>query len=181
MDLHSNQGSKRDIQLKNKWDISFKKPATYLILGFIILLIWMFTQEAKADTSMEVAPESTFISGEAHSGTALFVTERFQGKYDVGIALSTQLQCRPKNCNRLDSPTNQGVYFQRVVSYGKFEMGLGVSYWHNTTAAWSSHTPFALHMGYNFNRTTLRWRHFSTGGSSDRNAGWDLLTLAWNF
>jgi hypothetical protein len=63
-----------------------------------------------------------------------------------------------------------------------FEMGIGVSYWHNKTPAWNSHTPFLLHLGWNFNdQWAVKWRHFSTGGSSSKNGGLDYLSLSYSF
>lgn len=166
---------------KNKWSVDLKKPATIGVLLFLILMVFMLVKEAKADTILEVAPESTFIAGHHQTGSVLFLTERFNSKYDIGIALATALDCRSE-CSRGPSETNQGLYAQRIVHYHSLELGIGISYWHNTSAAWSSHTPFALHLGWNFNdHLNVRYRHFSTGGSSENNGGWDLLTVGWAF
>ena len=170
--------------LPNEWlGVSIKKPTTYLIVGFILLLVFMFTQEAKADereTRIEVAP-TLFVAGDRYNGGLINLEERWKGKYALGVGLTTDWNCSG-DCKRGPGPTNQFIYAQRVVQYKKFEMGLGVSYWHNKSPAWDSHTPFALHLGWNFNdHWAAKWRHFSTGGSSEKNGGLDYLSISYNF
>lgn len=165
------------------YGINLRKGATWLIFGFIILISFMLAQEAKAEeTTMEFAP-TLFVAGNRYNGGTLLIEERWKGKYAIGLGLTTTWQCLDINdCRRGEGKTNQLFYVQRVIQYKKFEMGLGVSYWHNTSPAWDSHTPFALHAGWNFNdHANLKWRHFSTGGSSDKNGGLDLLTFGWRF
>ena len=117
---------------------------------------------------------------------ALFFEERWNDKYAVGLGLTTEWKCPDLNdCRRGQGKTNQLVYAQRIIKYKKFEMWLGLSYWHNKSPAWDSHTPFILHLGWNFNdRFGVKYRHFSTGGSSDKNGGLDLpisLSVGWKF
>ena len=170
--------------LPNKFlGVDIKQPTTWMILGFIFLLFFMFSKEADAaETRMEFAP-TLFVAGDRYNGGLLQLEERWKGKYALGVGLTTDWNCADaEDCKRGDGPTNQFIYAQRVVQYKKFEMGLGASYWHNTSPAWNSHTPFALHLGWNFNdHASVKWRHFSTGGSSEKNGGLDYLSFAWSF
>lgn len=168
-----------------KWGVDWKKPTTWMILAFIVLILWMFSKEAEAtETGFEIAPGTMFVAGDRYNGGYLAMDNRFgDGKWAVGLGLTTTWTCPDANdCNRGEAPNNQFVYGQRIVEYKKFEMGLGISYWHNQTPSWSSHTPFALHIGWNFtDHVAVKWRHYSTAGSSGRNGGLDLLTFGWNF
>jgi len=170
--------------LPSVWNgINIKKGTTYAVLAFIVLFVLLLSKESDAaEPFIEVAPETTFVAGNSYTGSILMFGERFAGKYDVAIGLSTAGNCRDVVCSRGPSPTNQLIFAQRVVSYKKVEMGLGISYWHNQTAAWNSNTPFALSLGWNpSNRVALKWRHFSTGGSSDDNGGLDMITIGYKF
>ena len=161
--------------------VDIKQPTTYLVLGFIVLLFFMFATEADAsETTIEIAP-TLFVAGDHYNGGLIALEERWKDKYALGVGLTTEWHCTD-DCGRGNGKTNQFVYAQRVVKHNKFEMGFGLSYWHNKSPSWNSHTPFALHAGWNFNdHLNLKWRHFSTGGSSERNGGLDLLSVGWRF
>lgn len=158
--------------------LNWKKPATILVLIFIIVFVVMRCQEANAETTFELLPNTVFIGGKHHIGTGLVATERFANKYDVGILLLTEQQCR---CERDDFVGNLGVHAQRIVQWKLLELGLGIAYWQNQSTAWSSNTTFALHWGLNFGNWTLKHRHYSTGGASEQNAGLDMLTIGYAF
>lgn len=166
----------------NKYGVSWKKPTTWMVIGFVVFLAFMFTQESKASTAMEIAPGTTFVAGNRYTGGWAALTERvLDEKIELGVGLTTALECID-NCRRGDSENNAFIYAERVVKYKSIEAGIGFSYWHNTTAAWDSHTPFALHLGWNANEHfELKWRHFSTAGSSTNNGGLDMLTVGWRF
>jgi len=168
--------------MAEKLGVNFKKPTTWIVIAFIILAGWMFSKEASAaETSFELAPGTMFVAGSRYAAGALFIEERWLGKYAVGFGLTTAWECLD-NCKRGNGPTNQVVFIQRIVTYKKFELGLGLSYWHNTTPAWNSHTPFALSIGWNFNdHWSIKERHFSTAGSSSNNGGLDMLTIGYRF
>lgn len=162
--------------------VNLRKLTTWLVLAFIIGLGFMLTQEAKAETTIELAPVLV-VGGDRYNGGFILIEERWAGKYVLGLGLTTAWECRDQdNCKRGNGETNQFLLAQRVIRYKKFEMGIGISYWHNTTPAWNSHTPFALSIAWHFNdRLSIRERHFSTGGSSTNNGGLDMLTVGWTF
>lgn len=160
--------------------IKWKKPTTWMVLGFIALFFFMLSKEARAETSMEFAP-TIFVAGNRYSSVALFLEERFANKYAFGVGLTTNWSC-VDYCKRGEGPTNQVFYIQRIVHYKKLELGIGGSYWHNKTPAWDSHTPFALSIAWHFSdHLSIKERHFSTAGSSDRNGGLDMITIVWRF
>lgn len=181
-------------KIKNWWNnlpstflgVDIKSKTTWLIGGFIVLLVFMLATEdadaAETTTSIEVAP-TLFVAGNRYNGGLLILEERFNKKYALGVGLTTEWVCPDVNdCRRGNGPTNQVVYAQRVVTHKKFEIGLGISYWHNQSPSWDSNTPYALSLGWNFNKNlNAKWRHFSTGGSSDRNGGLDMFTIGWRF
>ena len=165
---------------------NWQPKTALLILGFILLLFFVLSHEAdaaevKPETRVELAP-TLFVAGNRYNGVILSLEERWQNKYAVGLGLTTSWVCS-EDCRRGPGEQNQFVYVQRVVRYKKhFEMGLGISYWHNTSPSWNSNTPYALHLGWNFNKKlAIKWRHFSTGGTSSQNAGLDYLTISYNF
>ena len=168
-----------------RWGVDWKKPTTIAIIGFILLAIWMFaTEEADAaETTMEIAPGTLHVAGDRYTGGLLLIEERFKGKYALGFGLTTAWDCVDQNdCRRGNGPNNQFVYVQRVITKNKFEIGLGISYWANETPSWNSHTPFALSLGYNFNKhLNIKLRHFSTAGSSSNNGGLDMINIGWRF
>lgn len=144
---------------------------------FLIVVLTLLAIESKAETIAEAAP-ATFIAGHHYDGAGISMTERFGGRYDLGITLMSALQCA---CSRGDAPGNLGVHAQRIVAWRALELGLGVAYWQNQTPAWSSNTTFALHWGFRLGHWRIVHRHYSTGGASDRNGGLDLLTVGYNF
>lgn len=166
----------------NRWGIDWKSKTTIAVVLFLALAAWMFSQDANAaDTAFEIAPGTAFIGSSRYTGAYFALEERLKDKYALGVGLTTELTCVNK-CRDGDSPNNQFIYAQRVVSKGKFELGLGVSYWHKQTPAWNSNTPYALSIGWNFNdHASIKWRHFSTAGSSSTNRGLDLVTFGWRF
>ena len=172
------------INLPSVWKgINIKKGTTYAVLIFIVLFVLLLSKESNAAKPfIELAPETTFVAGYHYSGSILILGERFAEKYDIAIGLSTAGKCEYEECARGLMPTNQLILAQRVVSYKKVELGLGISYWHNQSAAWDSNTPFTLSLGWNpSNHIALKWRHFSTGGTSENNGGLDMFIIGWKF
>ena len=157
----------------------WKKPTTIAVLVFIAVFIFFLANESKADTNIELVPGYTFAGGKKYNGTGALLTERFNNKYDVGFTLIASQSC---DCRFGDYSSNLGVQAQRVVLWNNFEIGLGVAYWNNQTPALGSNTTFSLSAGYNFNNGVgIKWRHYSTGGSSPSNQGLDMVTIGYRF
>lgn len=78
------------------------------------------------------------------------------------------------------------VYGMLVPNWGPFEMGLGLAY-HSSGEVWNytCAETFALMLGMRVQRVTLRWMHFSSGGTCKPNVGRDFplvgLTFGWRF
>jgi len=59
-----------------------------IIAAFLILLLFAFGKEAKADVSIEIGP--TFLSGEYADGQVLTLNEQFDNGYSVGVGYITK-------------------------------------------------------------------------------------------
>jgi hypothetical protein len=153
---------------------NFRKPAAYMVLAFVIFWIFSIWNEAKAETLVEVAPVA-FYGGDYHKGqVAIMGHERFKGKYDVGIILMLDFD---------GEAGNRALNLMRTTTFKKWEAGLGFTFWSNEQSeAWNARQTFSLSLGYNFtDRFAIRWRHFSTGGTSSKNSGLDMLTVGYGF
>ena len=168
-------------KLRSPW----KMRTSYLIAAFLVLMFWMFHQEAEAETRVELSAGATYVGGNRYDSEALILTDRFDnGKYEVGVLLQLRLDCaNGADCRRGEAERpNQALIIKRVVHRGNFEMSFGMSYWHNESPAWDSHTPFVLGMGYRFfDDFFINYTHFSTGGSSANNGGLDFISLGYSF
>jgi len=176
--------------VSKRWrGIKYKKPVTYILIAFAVTLIWAACHETAsgAETILRVAPETMFVGGDKYNGSAVSVVERFAGKYDVGLGLYTELQCRdPMDCPRGVGTTNIGLQAKRVFQVNWFELGFGAAYWKNQGPAWDSNLTFALHVGihtpdswWTWLPDQVLWEHASTGGSSDKNGGLDYISIGW--
>jgi hypothetical protein len=159
--------------------VSRKKKAPYFVAAFVIAFVALLAYEAKASTAVEIVPGFSFVGSERYRGSGIALNERFSGKYDIGLMLMSGQDC--VGCRRGDYGGNMGVQAQRIVHWRGVELGLGVAYWANQTPAWNSNMTFSLSAGYHFGPVEFRWRHYSTGGSSEWNSGLDLITIGWRF
>ena len=169
-----------------KEKLQLSKPV--LIILFCIMLVVLLTLPngvyAKSQTSFDLSGYAVAVGGERYDSESLIFGETFDNKYRVGLILQLRLDCPAKKyCKRGESDrANQALFIQRVVKKGDFEMGIGMSYWHNQTPAWNSNTPYVLSVRYQiFENTHVGYTHFSTGGSSSNNGGMDLLTIGYTF
>jgi len=146
------------------------KPTAIAVFIFICCFLWI--RSCEADTLFEVSP-AFFFGGDYYDGSYGFVgTERFKDKYDLSVVLI-------KGSNDLG---NRAFQVTRVVHYKDFEMGIGYSWWgQSTPQAWTTDNTFNLHIGYEFGQWGVRWRHWSTAGTTDRNRGIDMLTVGYRF
>ncbi len=152
--------------------IDFKKPTTKLVLAFIVGLVLMLSYcDVRSETIMSVAIETQFVGGNKVKGSTLRFTENFLDKYELSLILQTDIGGEP----------NIGLRAQRFVG-GRFQMGVGASYWKNQTIAWNSNFTFSLSLRYNFNdRTFVELAHDSTSGASTENSGLDMLFVGYRF
>ena len=156
-----------------------KKLTLYAVIAFVLLFLVFIAREAYAESAVEIVPGVSWVGSERYTGAGAMFVERFADKYDAALILMTPQEC--SGCKRPDYSGNAGVHLQRMVSWGPVELGLGGAYWANQTPAWSSNTTFALSAGITHGPVEIRWRHYSTGGSSARNSGLDMVTLGWRF
>lgn len=163
------------------------KPAIYFIAGFIVLSALFLSCEAKAETRMDWG--ATFAGGKYTHGSALFFSEVWQDKYLVGFGLVGD---QHRNFHvwhgnevfreKITVTSNMLVQAQRLVTYKKVTLGLGVAHWQHTSRILGDEFTFALSLSYNINRNwDIRYRHFSNGGTASPNAGQDILLIGYRF
>lgn len=153
-----------------------KPGAVVLILLFVAAYLWSRNAEAEELTgAFELG--ATITSAEFNGGYGLVYTERVADVWDIGLQLMSDQQFEDK-----DIGNNGGFMVQRIVERGKWEMGLGGSYWIETSNVIGCHTAFAMNIKYKFSRNWhASWRHWSNAGICEHNKGQDLLTIGWRF
>ena len=156
--------------MKNK----YFRPTALAVLAFIIFWIFIRSQEAAAaETIVEVAPVVAYKGDPEKGQFAIMLHERFDGKYDVGVILLQDTQ---------GSDGNRAIEGLRTVKWKGVEAGIGFAFWSNVQPqAWNTNQTFALAIGYQWDHFGIRWRHWSTGGTSSKNSGMDMLTVGWKF
>ena len=166
------------------------KPA--LLVGlFIVLLMFGFCQEAKAEVTTELG--AGFLSGQLSKGAALMVTERWGGPYNsryaIGIGYISEQEVTDRSQDFYEVKENLFVLAQRRVSFNIkgcdhdcISLGIGPAYF-NGTSRWNG-SKFVAALSVEF-RPDKHWsvniRHFSNAGSATPNMGQDLLTIGYTF
>lgn len=152
----------------------WKKPTFWAVLGVIAFLLFSISKEAFAETVIEYSPVVAVSGHPQDDWGALMLHERFKDKYSVGVILLVDLEDRANS--------NRGIEVLRYSKYKRAEVGIGFTAWAHDSLAWSGKQTFTLMLGYNITpKITVRLRHWSTGGSSTRNAGLDMLTASYMF
>lgn len=151
----------------------FSKPAHYLILAFIIGMVFMlaYCEDANAETAMALAP-ITAISGDIQRGSSFQLgVKEYIKRYEFGAALGS-----------VDGDNHGLVEAKRIIGDGPFNLGFGAAYWFDQSPGSDSYTTFSLSLSYDFNDNFgIEWAHWSTGGISDFNAGYDVIYARWKF
>jgi len=169
------------------------KPAIYFIFGFLILVAFFLAKESKAETDIEWG--ATFAGGKYTHGSALFFSETWDGKYLIGFGLvGDQYRnfnvwvpegaacCQMVIRRKVNVGSNLMVQAQRLVTYKKVTLGLGVAHWQHTSRIFGDEFTFALSLSYALNSSwDIRYRHFSNGGTASPNAGQDILLIGYRF
>lgn len=161
------------------------KPARYIILGFVILLVLFLVNEAKADTTIELGAPAISYNFTSANGPIFILSERWE-KWNVGFGLVGQQD------DKYDRTISNNIFIhgQRTVrGWGWADdliLGVGLAYFNNTSVDMGSHLNFSLSLEYNKRRKS--WlpdyaviRHFSSAGSKSPNAGQDALLIGWYF
>lgn len=159
----------------------------YLVGLFILLMLYLFAREAKADVQIEVGV--TNLSGDWARGGVLMLSERF-GRYDLGIGYVSKqnvtVTCGPhlpatSRC-AFEIRENIFIHAQRIVKYKRCEMGLGPAWFQNTSRVFGKQFNFGMMVGCNiFKQAFVRIRHWSNAGSASPNLGQDVITIGWRF
>ena len=153
-----------------------------LVLLFIIVLVFGFYKEGKAD---EVTAElgATVLSGQFSEGAALLIEQTWNDKWRVGMGLTSDQKVTPRKEPETDVRSNLMVHGQRIVAItDRLDLGLGVAYWNATTRWNGSHFTASMSIEYELtDRLSIRYRHFSNAGSASPNMGQDMINIGWRF
>ena len=154
-----------------------------IVLLFVIILLFGFHKEGKADevVSAEIGP--TLLSGQFSEGAMLLVNYTWDDRWRIGMGVSSEQKVTPRNSPETNVRQNLYVHGQRLVHItSKLDFGLGVGYF-NATTRWNG-TNFVASMSVEYNFTDkwkLSFRHFSNAGSGSPNMGQDVLLIGYSF
>ena len=153
-----------------------KDKIKIVILSFLILFIGFLSCESiKAETVFEAG--ATSLSADFSGGADIFITERWDRKWNMGIGLlGEQTTKYDVNINN-----NLMLFGERTVYRQDFYLGLGLAYLGNTTAVNGSHLNYLLSVGYDWNNWGIVLRHISNAGTSPPNSGQELLNIRYAF
>lgn len=152
----------------------------YLVGAFLVLLLIAFAAESRAgEVSMEVG--AGFLSSRPGGGAAVVLTETWNERYSLSVGWFDKQVCK---CRFDTTPVDENIFIQamREARLGKFDFGLGMSYWQNTSRVFGRNMNYAIMIEYNVTpRFSARLRHWSNAGSAAPNLGQDFLSLAYKF
>ena len=155
-----------------------KKPVVYGIGVFVIALLVLFAFKARADQTLEFEAGSALVRGETPA-VGITIACKLCGPvstdYEIGFDLIGESEHRQHN------PNNIQVRAQIVDGYKNVELGIGF-YYQNQPGEYVCGWGFHLLARYWISgRFAVQWRHSSSAGSCDPNAGRDLLTIGYRF
>jgi hypothetical protein len=146
----------------------------YVIGAFLIVFFGFRACEAEAETIVEGGVSIVSLETE---GYALGITERFAGKYDIGVNLIGE---QTTHGEKIDN--NFIVHADRVVTWQNLELNLGLAYWQNENRLSGCDTGFSMGGAVNLSESlAIRYRHFSNAGTCSPNVGQDMLLVSWKF
>lgn len=153
------------------------KPVLYAIVAFVALLLALFAIKSRA-SDLSVEGGSAMVRGET---PALGLVVRWpqagpvNTDWEVGFLLSGQ------SYHYQDNPNAFTAYGLIVDGWKKFELGFGFAY---TNVSWEytcQYTAALMARWRVSDRIAVQWRHFSSAGSCEPNAGRDFATVSWKF
>jgi len=155
-----------------------KKPVVYGILLFVAALLALFAIKARADQDLYLEGGYAVVRGETPA-VGLTIACKLCGPvntdYEFGFDLIGESTHHQSNRNNIQ------VRAQIVDGYKNAELGLGM-YYQSQPGEYVCDFGFHLMARYRFtDRIALQWRHSSSAGSCEPNAGRDLLMASWRF
>ena len=158
------------------------KKTVYMVAAFVALFLSYLYFSSNADAAeVEVGPTYT---DTFNGGFGITFSERFSGKYDVGLSLISDQTW--KNV----SVSNNGNFWAAYVVQRPdkwwyvlpSELTLGGNYWIKPQAPIAGcHLGYILGLKYRFDDFSVGWRHWSNAGSCKPNRGQDILTFGYRF
>lgn len=171
---------------KSRLPFTIPKAAALAVVAFLFVFFAAIQcEDAEAETILEVG--AGFLSWDYSGGQVIIFTERFAGKYDIGVGLVGRQECKcrdfkPELDRKTEVDTISFLYAQRVATWKRLEFGLGFGFWNKPSRISSSILMFPLSIKFRMtDHLYIGARHFSSGGSGKPNLGQDMATLSWKF
>jgi len=161
---------------------SVVKPWMIVVL-FILVLLFGFYKESKAESVVSVELGPTLLSGEFSEGAALIVNQTWDERWRLGMGYISEQKVTPRREAETSVRANLFVHGQRIVSItDRIDLGLGVGYFNAKTRWNGSNFTASLSIEYSFSdRWGVNFRHWSNAGSATPNMGQDVFTAVWRF
>lgn len=162
-------------------------PTALVILLFVILLGFTYCTAAHAaEPYRQISAGSTVIRGSS-AVIDLSVNYPEAGPGDSNLEVGVTF-IGMSNFKGVEQRNNFAWHAALIDGFGNFDVGIGPAYLQNTDTYNGSHLNFVLLMGY---RTpwkilgrcplTVRYQHFSNGGTTDVNKGRDMVFAGCRF
>ncbi len=155
------------------------KPAIIAIVLFIMCWLWM--RSCEGETLFTVGAGMT--SAEFSDSTGIIFSERFNDKWQVDLVLIGEQAGNFKE-GTTQIRNNFSIGVSRIVMsrHKRFELGLGVAKWQNTSRIFGCDMTFHLNLAWNIQRRwALTWDHWSNAGTCTPNSGQELISIRYKF
>lgn len=154
-----------------------------LVLAFLLVLLFAFHKEARAESVVSVELGPTFLSGEFSKSGMLILNQTWDDHWRIGMGVSGEQRVVPRREPETVVRANLFVHGQRVVALGEhFDLGIGVGYFNAKTRWNGSNFVASLSVEYSFSdRWGINYRHWSNAGSASPNMGQDVFTVRYSF
>lgn len=170
---------KQDDEFEYHIEFKYSRRAVILIAAFIALFaLFLYAESSRAGT---VAGGVGITSLEYSGGELVVYTEEVGKKFAVGLGWMNEQDC---NCDEAVTEIQQNAFVlvERVVSWKRVDLSLGLAAFQNQTQVLPATVNFSLSAGVRVtDRIGLQWRHFSNGGTKSSNRGQDALLVTWRF
>lgn len=155
------------------------KSAVAIIVVVVLALLWFFSRESRAESTLQVEGGSAVLRGYTPT-LGLSIQWPLAGPADTDYELGFML-IGDGTYNEVDFG-NQVVWYGMLWDgYRDIELGIGAAYF-NVESPFTCQFTFALGARWRFtSRLAAQWRHYSTAGSCAPNSGRDLATINYRF
>lgn len=154
-----------------------------MVLAFLVILLFGFYKESKAEEVVNVELGGTMLSGEFSNAAAMVLNTTWNDRWRIGMGLTSEQEVTDRSGDFYKVRSNLFVHGQRLVSITEnLDFGLGVGYFNAKTRWNGSNFVASMSVEYDFNeKWSVKYRHWSNAGSSTPNMGQDALLIGYSF